>query len=332
MRIEHRYARGLWLLLVQALCFTPFASPAYADIRAEATTAQQRLAAFKTSVVQTDLADLGSAVDLLLRDQLNGLRSVSVVSQPALDLPSMQLALDCAGETPACLALVADRAQADSLLGPTLTRTDNAIVMSLMLYDAGRSSPLQVVARRFVLSAGDDAVLNGVSELLQELFELSPRATPPPTPTADSPSAQLPVPTSVVPPPPSAAGSTEHTKPLPEPAPSLLLPLTLGAAGLAFIGAGIGFGVAADSAEADYAKLKVATTQDAKRALELYQRADTHATLANIGFGVGAAAIGAGALVFILQRTGVSQREKPAPSATRLQVGLGQLTVSGAWN
>jgi hypothetical protein len=329
MRIEQWYARGLWLLLVPGLCLTTITSLAQAEAGADVAPARQRLAAFKTSVVQTDLADLGSAVDLLLRDQLDTLRTVSVVSQPALDLPSLQLVLDCAGETPACLAQVAERTQADILLGPTLTRTDHAIVMSLMLYDQGRSSPLEVVTRRFALSAGDDAVLNGVSELLHDLFGISPR--PPDAGPAQPPGVQ-PTP-AVVAPPPSAAVAREPRKPVAASTPSLLLPLALGAAGVACIGAGVGFGLSADSSQAEYAKHVVATNQDAKRALELYHRADTHATLANIGFGVGAAAIAAGALVFILQRTGAPQRERPAPSsAARLQVGLGQLTVSGAWN
>ncbi|MEY4582214.1 MAG: hypothetical protein RL701_6917, partial [Pseudomonadota bacterium] len=120
----------LWATLVSAQS----ALPAPAEV-------QQRMALFKVAALQLELAQLAAAIDPLLHAELDKNASLSVVSQPALDLPSTQLALDCVGETPSCLTLVSERTQADVLVAPTIARTGDAMVLSVLRYDPKRAAP-----------------------------------------------------------------------------------------------------------------------------------------------------------------------------------------------
>ena len=58
-----------------------------------------RAAVFKTAVEQSALTQLAAALDPLLAEQLGKAKQLSIVATPALDLPGLQLAVDCVGET-----------------------------------------------------------------------------------------------------------------------------------------------------------------------------------------------------------------------------------------
>lgn len=304
MKIPRLFAVCVWFWLAQ-----PVAHVHAQDGR------PRRSALFKTAPAQRELTQLAAAVDPVLQAELGKITSLQVVSQPALDLPSTQLALDCVGETPSCLGLVAERTQVEVLLAPTVARTDSAVVLSLLSYDPQRQSALQVATQRVPRAEGDDAVLARVPSLLRELLGL-------PEPALETVATVKAEP--LAPPPTAAApGPVERQEP------SLLLPIVLSAAGVAVIGAGIGLGVGANGSEDAYARRRIDTPADAARATSLYDRASTYATLANVAFGLGAAALVAGVVVFGVDHFG---REQPAAAGPRVSLGLGSLSVRGTWN
>jgi hypothetical protein len=273
------------------------------------------LALFKTASDQPELKQLAAAVDPLLHSELGQLAGVEVVALPALDLPGLQLAVDCVGETPACLSSAATQAQAEGLVAPALTKTDSAVVLSLLLYDPRKTAPIQAVTRRFSGSRTDQQVLDVVPALVRELFDVAP-AAPPPSAAEPGPS---PLPSE---PPPVAADK-----------PSLILPIVLGASGAVLIGAGVGLGLAAKSTEDAYAARHVTNVAQAKSADDKFSSASTCAALSNVGFALGGAALIAGVIVFVVKRHGGDDEPPPERAhGPRLEAGLTQLTLTTTWN
>lgn len=278
-----------------------------------------RAALFKTAAEQGGLTPLAAALDPVLAELVGKASQVTIVATPALDLPSLQLAIDCVGETPSCLALAAERSGSDGVLAPSLSRTDTEIVVSLLFYDPQRAAgPMRVLTKRVPRKAGDSAVLSGGTALVDELFgalPAAPEAAPPTPPMAAEPQ---PVPDSLLEP-----------EPMPERSPSLIAPLVLGAVGVVGLGTGIAFGLAANHSESTYGAMHVKTEADASRALDRYDSAARSATIANISLGVGAAALVAGAVVWFVQRPRSSERA--SATRTRLALTPNGVALQGGW-
>src|SRR4051794_26246109 len=81
-----------------------------------------RIALFKTASEETSLQALAAAIDPVLLSELGNVPDLQIAARPALDLPSMQLAIDCVGETADCLAQAAKQAQADGLVAPVVRK------------------------------------------------------------------------------------------------------------------------------------------------------------------------------------------------------------------
>jgi hypothetical protein len=129
--------------------------------------------------------------------------------------------------------------------------------------------------------------------------------------------------------------SSETSPPVAVAKPLPVLPIVIGAVGVALIAAGVGFGMSAKSNEDAYAKLKIpqGDTAAAGRAQAKIDSAATQAMLSNVGFGVGAAAVAAGIVLFVLQsQSGDDHDAAQAGSGMRLASRMGQLTLSGSWN
>jgi hypothetical protein len=313
------------------LCMVLWSTQLCTTARAQAL----RLALFKTSVSSSELTPLAAALDPVLQAEVGRLPNVSIAAVPPLDLPSLQLALDCVGETPECLSLAADRSKADGLLAASLTRSGAARVLSLMVYDPRESSALHVVTRSFATDASDGVVIDGAKSLVHELFgdaapppAAAPTPTPPPSALAvvEEPPA---APTTLAPAPePAPAPAAPLTAASPAPAqagPSLVVPIVLSAVGLAAVGVGVGFGIASNNSESRYADMRINDANDAKDANDVLSRARSQATVANIAVGVGAASCVAGAVVYLLQRKRAPER---APHA-RVSWGPTYLGVTG---
>lgn len=296
------FLSSLWVLAVVA------------QPRVARADAALRVALFKTASDQPELKRLAAAVDPLLHSELGEIAGLQVAALPALDLPGLQLAMDCVGETPACLSAAATQSQVEGLVAPSLTKTDSDVVLSILLYDPNKTAPIQAVTRRFSGPRTDQQVLDTVPSLVRELFGVKEAAQP----TAAEPQQPSPLPSE---PPPIAAEK-----------PSLVLPIVLGAAGVALIGAGVGLGFAAKGAEDDYAARHITTPTQASSADKKFSTASTCATLADVSFALGGAALVAGAIVFMLKRHGGNEPEPERAHGPRLEAGLTRLTLTASWN
>jgi hypothetical protein len=281
-----------------------------------------RIALFKTASEDADLQSLAAAIDPVLLSELGNVPNLQVAARPALDLPSMQLAVDCVGETAECLARAAKEAQSEGLVAPLVRRIGAEVVVTVLLHDARKQTTITAATRRYSGQHVEDQVLDAIPGMVRELFGLqsAPSDQPPPPATAPSEAPELSSETS----PPVAVA-----KPLP------ILPIVVGAVGVALIAAGVGFGVAAKSTEDDYAKLKIGDGDKAAagRAQDKIDSAATQAMLSNLGIGVGAASVAAGIVLFVLQsQSGDDHDAAQAASGMRLASGLAQLTLSGTWN
>lgn len=290
---------SLWVLAAMA---PPLAARAEAPLR---------VALFKTASDQPELKRLAAALDPLLHAELGQLAVVQVAALPALDLPGLQLAMDCVGETPSCLSSAAAQTQAEGLVAPSLTKTDSAVVLSLLLFDPRKTAPIQAVTRRFSGQRTDQQVLDVVPALLRELLDVAPELPPPMAAEEPSPSE-----------PPPIRGEQ----------PSLVLPLVLGISGAVLIGAGVGLGLAAKGAEDVYAGRKVTDETQADDAWDEYQGASTLATLSTVGFALGGAALIAGVVVFIVKRPPDDEPQPVHAHGPRFEAGLTRLTLTARWN
>jgi hypothetical protein len=312
MSIDRRFAR------LTSTCVVLLFGAAASGVSAQQAV---RVALFKTSGEQSELGPLVAATDPVLQSELGKIAQVSVVAQPALDLPSLQLALDCVGETPSCLSMAAERTGADALVAPTLARTDTALVLSVLLFQPAQASPMRMTTRRFASGTSDEAVLKSVAGLLHELFGIAePAARPEPEP--------VPAPTKAL---PRAAQTPAPAVPAHE-SPSLVLPVVLGAAGVVLLGTGVLAGVAAKSGEDTYAQVRVNSAADGQRAADRLESAQSRATFANVALVVGGLSLLAGVGVFVVQRIGEARTEPRKTASIRWGIGLGGVAVSSTWN
>lgn len=283
-----------------------------------------RVALFKTAADDGSLADLAAALDPVVSSELSEVGSVQISARPALDLPSMQLAIDCVGETPTCLGASATQADADALVAPSVQRDGDAVVFTLLHFDPALGS-VRTVHRRYEGDRIGEQALSGVGGMLVELFgENKP----------GSPAAEI-APSAV----PAAESSTE-AQPMaatPSDAQSSSFPfasLALGGVGVALIGTSVAFGVMSNASFDAYREIRPETIPEAKNAMGKLSAAQDQATVSNITLGLGAAAlVGAGVLLFWQlkeRKTGESQIQ--AALAPRLGAREAGLTLVGAWN
>jgi serine/threonine-protein kinase len=275
-----------------------------------------RIALFKTASEDTSLQSLAAAIDPVLLSELGNVPDLQIAARPALDLPSMQLAIDCVGETADCLTQAAKQAQAEGLIAPVVRKLGAELVVTILLHDARKQVSIKGTTRRYPSDQLDQA-LDGIRGMVRELFGLE---APQVAASAPPPEAAGPA---LAEPPPTAA-----SKPFP------VLPVVLGAVGVAILGAGVGLGVASHSTANAYVATPVTDEATGHAALDKLHTARTEATLANVAFGVGAAALAAGVVLFILQQHGSDDKADVAQTMQQLPLALrtGQLALSGHWD
>jgi serine/threonine-protein kinase len=275
-----------------------------------------RIALFKTASEDTNLQSLAAAIDPVLLSELGNVPGLQIAARPALDLPSMQLAIDCVGETADCLTQAAKQAQAEGLVAPVVRKLGSELVVTILLHDARKEVSITGATRRYPSDQLDQA-LNGIPGMVRELFGLQAPAV-----AASAPPPEAAEPAPAAPPPPAAS------KPFP------VLPVVLGAVGVAILGAGVGLGIASHSTGNAYVATPVTDETTGNDALDKLHTARTEATLANVAFGVGAAALAAGVVLFILQQHGSDDKADAAQAMQQLPLALrtGQLALSGHWD
>lgn len=100
--------------------------------------------------------------------------------------------------------------------------------------------------------------------------------------------------------------------------------------GVVIVGVGLAFGLKSKATEDEYADLETPDTMpevDAARAK--LDDAETEATIANIGIGLGAAVIAVGAALWIVELSGDDDEGEGAWLAPRLGPGEAGLSLSG---
>jgi hypothetical protein len=282
-----------------------------------------RVALFKTAADDGSLADLAAALDPVVSSELGEVSAVQITARPALDLPSMQLAIDCVGETTGCLGASATQADADALVAPSLQRDGDAIVFTLLHFDPAIGSP-RTVHRRYEGDNIGEQALSGVGGMLVELFgEDSPPAQPEVSLTP------VPAPESTGPQPLAAPPSEASSRGLP------IASIALGGLGVALIGTSVAFGLMSNASYDGYREIHPRTYADADRAMGKLDDAKGQATVSNITLGVGAATlVGAGVLLFwqLKERKSEPESRFQATLAPRVGPREAGLTVVAVWN
>lgn len=249
-------------------------------------------------------AETAGAVNRMIRARLDGLGVVRTSSGVALDLAEVQLALGCVGETPECLAPVANELSVQLLLIPHLDEADGRLILTIARFDRERGTIERVVRQ----TSGERArteLLDAIEGQLRELFGLPPPTEAPPD---DTPQPR---------PPPSSAPSAG--------------PFVVMGVGVAALAVGIGLGVAALGAQDEYAALPEPQSRaDAADAAAVYARWESLAIGADVLFVVGGVAAAGGLAWLLAEVLGSSGGETAV--APLLGPGVAGLSVSGTWS
>jgi len=274
-------------------------------------------AALLTTTVGADAdAQLGSSLDRVLRSRLDALGVVEMPGSVVLNLPDVQLALGCEGESQSCLSAVCAELGVRLLVLPNLDRIGTDLVLSVALFDRTGDEPARRVARRAGGDGAPSELLDQMDGLLAELFEIEP--APPPDLEQD-----------VLPPvvPPEAperpsVGAVDGGV--------LAAGLAVGALGLGLSGFGVGFGISSGQRADAYASAPIDSEMAASDALALYREASDQATLANIFLVTGGVALATAVVwtIAVLSAGGSSSESaRLIPLATPDTIGL---ALSGA--
>jgi hypothetical protein len=293
-----------------------------ASAQSAASVQPGRLALMPTASNDAKGKELASALDPVVLAQLEAAVGVTAAARVALDLPALQIALDCVGETPECLRAVTTQSNTDSLLAPSVESAGSEQVVTLLYFDARGQGELRSVVRRHHGPDVQRAALDAVPGMLRELFGVAEPASAQPEPTPE----------------PSPVDETAiEPQPEPEQHPFPVAPVIVGGVGVVLIGVGTAFGLAAKSSEDEYAAIDPTSISDPKkahaeadRAADAYDHAHTQALLSNVMFGVGAAAVAAGAvwLVIALSSDGGSDEAAPPQALLTPSLAPGQLGLT----
>jgi hypothetical protein len=232
------------------------------------------------------------------------------------------------------LRQVTTQHEADVLVAPTLARTSNELVLTLLRFDA-RTGKTQRVLRRQTGQSLDSATLDSVPGLLRELFEV-PEPKPAPVASVTPPASTLQ--------PSSAAASGDATSsdtlreaerlpepPMEAPGPGRSLPigpLLLGGGGVVLLGAGLVMGLTVLSANSDYdtktedlSSLDHASAmRNVDEAVKLRDTGGTNAVVANVFYGLGSAVLIASGIWLAVE---LSERSSRYDDSVRLSPLVG---------
>jgi hypothetical protein len=284
-------------------------------LHAQAEAAERPTAAlFATAgAIETD-----AALDSALQAALDTLGVVRVTVKPGLDLEAVQLAIDCVGQSAACLYAVAAQSGVEVLIAPSLTRSADGLALSVLRFDAradtGNAAPQRAVRKQSGTQLKPE-LLDAIPDLLRELLGVAREPDTGSVPL--QPSAAPNAPLDEVPP---ATAENDRL--------SLYLgPSIVGGAGVLMIAGGVATGLVMQSTHDDYLKLPLQNMADVNRVIRKADSGKTEATVANVLYGVGAAAIVAGAIWLALELS--DTRDSRAPRTALVPaIGPGQLGVT----
>lgn len=228
-----------------------------------------------------------------VRDGLAELSEVKLLSPSPLDLEAVQLAIDCTDESARCLAEIAIRMEADIVIIPSLKARTDSLEVQLRCFDQG--SPRNGVTTAMRKQAGtqlDSTLLNAVPSMLREVLGLSASEA--------EPAESEPEPVVLSEPEPASDDTQASTQSDDAGGGLPLGPMLLGGGGLSLIAAGIVAGVMANASEDDYASRTIDTVEQAKQADAVREQGESEALAANVLLGVGAGALIAAGIWYVL--------------------------------
>lgn len=240
-----------------------------------------RLAVFPSASSDSRRVETAAALDSTVFASISALPQVKVVARPALDLPATEIALGCTGKSRECLSIVLREAGAQGLIASSVEGEGAETMVKLTYFAADGDEQVRTVVRRYPGKDFEQRAFDAVPEMLRELLRMPPRvgnASDRAVVAAAAPAASA----------SPVAFAPERRVPA--------TPIVLAAAGVVLIGVGAGLGFAARASEDEYGHVEPGTMVEIDRALGRLRSAQDQARLANIGFGVGAAALAAGAV------------------------------------
>jgi hypothetical protein len=273
------------------------------------TKPKRQFALFRTAALDPKLQELGAALDPVVLSELNTIGSIEVTARPSLDLPAMQLAIDCVGEIAECMAAVTREAGVEALVAPVLRSNGDLVLVTLLYFDTHENA-IKGVTRQLAGRSVAQAMLDAVPEMVREAFGLAPEP--------------------VV----GEAVSTEAKTQPPEPQESRrqravrIVPWVLGGTGVAMLAIGLGMGVSAKQVkdQADELALSPENSADVSAIYSKQNDAEQRALIANVSFAVGGAALLAGLATWLFLRPEPDKTQAPpvalVPRVSRTQVGL----------
>lgn len=283
-RSRHASAAG-WLASVGSVALWSLCAVALAEPDTQHSPNAPRAVVFTTPD-----GDARTPLDSAIATALTDLAIVSEVKRTGIDLVTVQLALDCVGETPKCLKAVTRQTDADELIAPALEQHGDELSLSLLRFDA-KGNRLRRAVRRQPGSTLDSRTLALVPDLLRELYDLpkpheaSASPVEPAQPTAavaDAPEAgALPAPVVATP----AASEESQSVAVP------LAPLLIGGAGALTLGAGLISWIAMQDLQSEYDALPTDGPEDAREALQTYESGEAQETVTNVLLAVGGVAV-----------------------------------------
>jgi hypothetical protein len=280
-------------------------------MNARAVNAQEPLRAvvFRTASAAADI-DVAAAVDPVVLAQIEARSDLKVAARPALDLPATQIAIDCIGETQACWsAVLAQYTDADALIAPSIQRVEGETIVTFLYADPRGPGEFRTVVGRYRGTNVAHEALDAVPSMLRAL--LSPAEAEPPADGGTAPAlggAPRAAPSLTAPPTTAASDVGAHAFPI--------VPVVLLSSAAVIAGAGLAFGLASRHNQNRYDDASTRDPREVDAAIELRTTAHRQATIANVGYGVAAAAFALGATWLIIDLSSPGKHERSDLSAS----------------
>jgi TolB-like protein len=298
-----------------------------APAASEAAPKRPGLAVMDIRAVQGVQPGTATLITDILVTEVSGTRRFDVVSSAditnLLGLEKQKQLLQC-GEDSSCLAELGGALGVDYLLSGTVGLLGTRLRISLSVQNVRRA---RVVARqaRFC-DANEDALVRATEETIRAVLadvEASMSAAPAVAPVVPPPAPKPDL--SPAPPPPSRPVVVATPKPADPPAPKgpgmgrRGWAYIVGGAGVALLAAGGGFDAMAYSAYQDQKDAVAARDRSAYDAA--LDSGNSKATLANVFYGTGVAALGAGAFLYFTAPSGAQVGVMPTDGGAILSFG-----------
>jgi hypothetical protein len=307
-----------WVISVPAVACSLIGTTAHADALARDDTPSVLVIAAPAKPGSAE-ADVTEAV----RDALAENSEVKLLPPSPLDLDAVQLAIDCTEESAHCMAEIATRMEADIVVIPSLKARTSSLELQLRCFKQG--SRVTTAMRKQAGTQLDSTLLDAVPGMLHEVLGLRASQT-------ELAEASEPEPVALSEPEPAGEEAQARAQADDAAGDLPLGPVLLGGGGLALVAAGIVAGVMANASEDEYASRTIDTIEQAKQADAVREQGESEALAANVLLGVGAGALIAAGIWYVLD----DGTERP-PSLARasLRPVLGPrsagLLFSGHW-